>query len=565
MRHPCIEMLGRKSTNWRLRLLSRSEAYIALIAVFLCVFQLATAAAQNSNPPSAAAGIRDNILGLLSNEKGMPLPIKQRREALQAYYQDPKNEVLWLEGNRADAFISRLRNAERDGLDPNDYPSKQLASLIVAKSSTDVRNLAATELYFSAALIQYASALNVGRFLPNKVDPNFFLKGRSIDQLSVLVDVLKTGDVDRALDKWQPSNPRYLALRSALARYRKLAAAGGWGTIPLGPALRPGMSDSRVPAIRARLAVTDGANAKAPSSDQKVYDKALVEAVKRFQARNGGSVDGIIGSGTIVAMNVPVQDRINSIIMAMERLRWMPENLGRQYLIVNIAGFELRRINAGVVEEQMAVVVGKPYHRTPVFSDRIRYLEFNPYWNVPPGIFVNEELPKLRRNPAGLAARGFELVQGDRIIDPRSVDWSRYGSGRVPFSLRQKPGAKNALGRVKFMFPNPHNVYLHDTPSRSLFSRDMRAFSHGCIRLARPLELADQVLRVGGVPGWDKRRIDNVVASAKRTVVNLKDPLPVHITYMTAWVDNGVSNFRQDIYGHDTKLLAALGGKATAW
>ena len=309
MRRPCTEMLCRVSTGWRLHLLTRLGAYAALIAVFLCAFQLATAVAQNAKPPAAGAGIRDNILGLLSNEKGMPLPIKQRREALQAYYKNRKNQILWLEGNRAEAFISRLRNAERDGLDPSDYPSKQLASLIAAKSSADVRNLAATELYFSAAFIQYASALNVGRFLPNKVDPNFFLKGRSIDQLSVLVDVLKMGDVDRTLDKWQPSNPRYLALRSALARYRNLASAGGWGTIPLGPALRPGMSDSRVPAIRARLAVTDGANTKAPSSEQKVYDKALVEAVKRFQARNGGTVDGIIGSGTIVAMNVPVQDR----------------------------------------------------------------------------------------------------------------------------------------------------------------------------------------------------------------------------------------------------------------
>jgi murein L,D-transpeptidase YcbB/YkuD len=249
----------------------------------------------------------------------------------------------------------------------------------------------------------------------------------------------------------------------------------------------------------------------------------------------------------------------------MERLRWMPENLGQQHLIVNIAGFELRRMNAGRVEERMAVVVGKPYHRTPVFSNRIRYIEFNPYWNVPPGILRREELPRLRRNPASLARRGFELVQSNRVIDPRSIDWSRYGTGRFPFSLRQRPGPRNALGRVKFMFPNPHNVYLHDTPARSLFSRNVRAFSHGCIRLARPLELADQVLRVGGVPGWDRNRINRVVASAKRTVVNLHQPLPVHITYLTAWVDNDIPNFRRDIYGHDAKLLAALDGKSIAW
>ena len=186
----------------------------------------------------------------------------------------------------------------------------------------------------------------------------------------------------------------------------------------------------------------------------------------------------------------------------MERLRWMPEDLGQQYLIVNIAGFELRRINGGQVEEQMAVVVGKPYHRTPVFSDRIRFLEFNPYWNVPPDIAIKEELPTLRSNAAGLAAQGFEAVRGDQVVDLRSVDWSSVGAGRFPYQLRQRPGTNNALGRVKFMFPNPHN---------------------------------------------------------------LRDPLPVHITYLTAWVDNGAANFRQDIYGHDAKLLAALEGKSIAW
>jgi murein L,D-transpeptidase YcbB/YkuD len=213
----------------------------------------------------------------------------------------------------------------------------------------------------------------------------------------------------------------------------------------------------------------------------------------------------------------------------------------------------------------MAVVVGKPYHRTPVFSDHIRYVEFNPYWNVPPGIAIKEELPKLRSNPGAVAAQGFEAVQGDRVVALQSIDWSQYGSGSFPFQLRQRPGTNNALGRVKLMFPNPHNVYLHDSPARSLFSRTERAFSHGCIRLARPLELAEQVLRAGGVEGWTKDRIDSVIASAKTTVVNLRDPLPVHITYLTAWVDEGTTNFRGDVYGHDWKLLAALDGKATAW
>jgi murein L,D-transpeptidase YcbB/YkuD len=213
----------------------------------------------------------------------------------------------------------------------------------------------------------------------------------------------------------------------------------------------------------------------------------------------------------------------------------------------------------------MPVVVGKPYHRTPVFSDRIRYVEFNPYWSVPPSIAIKEELPKLRSDPEAVASQGFEAVQGDRVISLVTIDWSQYGPGHFPFQLRQKPGANNALGRVKLIFPNPHNVYLHDSPAHSLFSRTERAFSHGCIRVARPLELAQEVLSASGVAGWNSARVDDVIASAKTTVVNLREPMPVHITYLTAWVDGNVVNFRSDIYGHDKKLLAALAGKTIAW
>jgi murein L,D-transpeptidase YcbB/YkuD len=358
------------------------------------------------------------------------------------------------------------------------------------------------ELFFSAAFLEYASDIKVGRFLPRKVDPNFFIEARTIDQTAALKSLATTDSLDRFFSAWQPSNPRYAALRAALVNYLALADKGGWSSVPLGESLKPGTKDPRVPAIRTRLRLTDGVR---PSSvEPEIYDDALADAVKRFQARQGLESDGVIGASTIVAMNAPVQERIQSIIMAMERLRWMPEDLGQQYVIVNIAGFDLRRIKGGNVEEQMAVVVGKPYHRTPVFSDRIRYVEFNPYWTVPPAILVNEELPKLRKNPASLSAQGFEIVRGNQVVDPTSIDWSRYGSGNVPFQVRQRPGANNALGSVKLMFPNEHNVYLHDSPARSLFSRNVRAFSHGCIRLARPLDLAEQVLRAGGVSGWNR-------------------------------------------------------------
>src|SRR5215475_10793102 len=555
-----------KPPRYSSALLRRAIRRIFASAVCIALaLQFSDAQAQIVSSPRDLAVIRINLLDLLAREPNLPLPIRQRREALEAYYQTFGGELLWLASSRANAIISRLKDAEADGLDSNDYPSKQLATLAATGSSTDKRGLAIIELYFSSAFLEYASDLKVGRFLPSKVDPNFFIESRTIDQLSALKVLGQTESIDRFFDAWQPAGPRYAALRTVLAKYRALAAKGGWSPVPLGDAIRPGMTDSRVPAIRARLSLTDSASTQVAATEAQMYDNVLVEAVKRFQASQGLDVDGVIGSTTIEGMNVSVQERINSIILAMERLRWMPEDLGKQYLIVNIAGFELRRINAGEVEERMAVVVGKPYHRTPVFSDRIRFLEFNPYWNVPPDIAIKEELPTLRSNAAGRAAQGFEAVRGDQVIDVRSVDWASVGAGRFPYQLRQRPGTNNALGRVKFMFPNPHNVYLHDSPAHSLFGRNVRAFSHGCVRLSRPLELAEQVLRVGGVKGWTKDRINDVVASAKTTVVNLRDPLPVHITYLTAWVDEGAANFRQDIYGHDAKLLAALEGKSIAW
>jgi murein L,D-transpeptidase YcbB/YkuD len=322
------------------------------------------------------------------------------------------------------------------------------------------------------------------------------------------------------------------------------------------------MSDPRVQALRARLFVTDGA-AQRSSGDANLYDQGLQNAVQWFQKRHGLDDDGVIGKNTVAALNVPVEERINEIVVAMERWRWMPENLGRDHLIVNIAGFELRHVTDGQLVDDMAVVVGKPYSRTPVFSDRVRYLEFNPYWNVPPDIAIKEELPKLKTNPAARAAAGFEAVRGNQVYQLTDIDWSQYGPGNFPFQLRQRPGPANALGRVKFMFPNQFNVYLHDTPSRGAFEADSRAFSHGCVRLSRPLDLATEVL--AGTAGWDRRRIDSVVAAGDRTTVNLAQPLPIHITYLTAWVDNGTPNFRSDIYEQDAKLLNALDGRALAW
>src|SRR5215510_15997513 len=385
MRRRCSDGLrknfGAKPPRFSVARLRNAMRRILALVVPLCIslaLQVSDAPAQIVKSPRELAVIRIILLDLLANEPSLPLPIRQRRDALQSYYQTFGGDLIWLGSSRADELISRLRNADADGLDPNDYPSKQLKTLTATGSSTDKRGLAIIELYFSAAFLEYASDLKVGRFLPSKIDPNFFIESRTIDQPSALKDLAQTDSIDRFFDAWQPPSQRYAALRSVLAKYRALDAKGGWRTVPLGEYIRPGMTDPRIPDIRARLSITDGASNEVGATETQLYGNALVEAVKRFQVRQGLDADGVIGSTTIVAMNVPIQERINGIILAMERLRWMPENLGQQYLIVNIAGFELRRVNAGKVEERMAVVVGKPSNRTPGFSDRIRFLEFNP-------------------------------------------------------------------------------------------------------------------------------------------------------------------------------------------
>ncbi len=539
---------------------------LAVAAALLAAPLVAAPAAAAVRVPELAvaerAAVTINVTDLLANEPNLPLPVRQRGDALVTYYQENGGPLLWVGHQRMADLVDRLRNAAVDGLDPGSYPSDQLDKLIDASGHTDARSRAIIELYFSAAFLEYASDIRVGRLLPHKVDPNFFLKNRAIDPLDALDRLGKAQSLDAFFDAWQPQTPDYAALKQILSEYRAIAATGGWPSVPLGDSLKPGMSDQRVPLLRARLFLTDGAP-KQSSGPPEVYDEGLVNAVKWFQKRHGLLDDGIVGRNTVAALNVPAEDRVAEIVVAMERWRWMPEDLGRDHLIVNIAGFELKHVDQGKVVDQMAVVVGKPYSRTPVFSDRVRYLEFNPYWNVPSDIAIREELPKLKSNPASLAAAGFEAVRDNKVYQLTDIDWSQYGPGNFPFLLRQRPGPTNALGRVKFMFPNQFNVYLHDTPSRGAFAQTSRAFSHGCVRLSRPLDLATEVL--SGTSGWGRSRINSVVDGGDRTIVNLPQPLPIHITYLTAWVDNGTPNFRNDIYEQDAKLINALDGRALAW
>lgn len=457
---------------------------------------------------------------------------------------------------RIDELLQILGRAASEGLEPADYASAEIRARI---GQDTPQALAELELLASRELLRYASDLRTGRLATRNVDPEIFIQPGKIDHERILEEALRSQNLTRFLGDLTPSNPFYRRLRRTLKEYRAIAAAGGWPALPEGPSLKPGMDDPRVSALRRRLELSGDLS---PGSDQgDHYGAALEIAVREVQRRHGLDVDGVVGAKTLAALNVPVARRIEQTVINMERWRWMPDDLGDRYILVNLAGFEAEVVEDGRVVLDMKVVVGRDYRRTPIFSGRMTYMDFNPFWTVPPKIARQDILPKLKKDAGYLADQGIEVFSGwdseARKLDPAEIDWLSVESKAFRYKLRQLPGPKNALGRVKFMFPNEFNVYLHDTPSRELFARTVRTFSSGCIRVEKPMELAQYLLR--DAAGWSPARIDEVVASGKTTTVTLPVPMPVHLTYSTVWAgEGGTVHFRADVYGRDALLRRAL-------
>jgi L,D-transpeptidase YcbB len=339
-----------------------------------------------------------------------------------------------------------------------------------------------------------------------------------------------------------------------LRQYRQIEADGGWPQIPEGPKLEVGMESDRVVALRRRLLVTDDL-AEGTAADSTAFDGALAEEVKGFQERHGLDADGVIGGKTLAALNVPVEARIGQIRVNLERARWVLHNLEPDYIIVNIAGFRVYVMENGEQVWTSRAVVGKPFRKTPVFKATMDHLVFNPTWTVPPTILRNDVLPKVRKDPSYLSQNNFSVIDGSgKRVDPSSVNWS---AKNPPYRIVQGPGSKNALGEVKFMFPNKHAVYLHDTPSKSLFDKSERTFSSGCIRVQKPFELAELLLR--GDSSWTAERMEKVRASGKTETVKLATPLPVLLLYWTVQPEaDGTVRFMNDVYERDARILKEL-------
>jgi murein L,D-transpeptidase YcbB/YkuD len=359
----------------------------------------------------------------------------------------------------------------------------------------------------------------------------------SSDPVSAVQAVIDSGGVRKFVDSLKPQHPFYGKLKSALRDYRAIAAQGGWPAIPLGPTLKPGMSDTRIPVLRKRLAVTGDLEVTLANNESSTFDAPVETAVRAFQQRHGWKPDGAVGKATLAALSVPVEARIDQIRATLERCRWVMHDLPPEFVLVNVAGFQVFWIQNGENTWESAAVVGKPYTRTPTFRADMKYIVLNPTWTVPASIVRNELLPAMRRDPGYLARKRIRRINGQYV---------------------QSPGDHNALGRIKLLFPNPYAVYLHDTPSKSFFQETSRSFSHGCVRVQKPFELAALII---DDPAVTEHTLRQEVAKGKSRTITLKRSLPVLILYWTASVArDGTLRFLPDVYHRDPAIVRGLNG-----
>jgi murein L,D-transpeptidase YcbB/YkuD len=451
--------------------------------------------------------------------------------------------------------------ASAEGLEPSDY---DLTSLQGLATSDDPADRATAELTAAALALHYARDLAGGRLEPRVVSSIAAVKPPGIDVARLFEALAASDDVPGAIESQLPARPRIAALREALARLRfDETHLPPWSNVAPGATLHSGDQEPRVRALQSALidrgdfvagdpAVANSETEHSASSLR--YDPLLVDATRRFQARHGLAPDGVVGAETLAALEVSRARRIEQLVMNLERERWFDAEPGL-HIDVNVPAFELEAFEGSELRLRTRVIVGTRKNPTPILADRIRWIELNPRWNVPRSIALAEYANDLRTNPARLAARGYELVppDGGDAIDPTQVDWAALG-GRFPFRLRQRTGSNNALGRLKFVFPNPLSVYLHDTPSRGLFARSTRAFSHGCVRVENPVALAALLLDHDGE--WSEARLDTEIDGGRRQRLTLPNPVSIRLVYRTAFVDAaGTLQLRADLYGRDARQL----------
>ncbi len=477
-------------------------------------------------------------------------------------YRKNRFQPLWTDRRNLTQLLTAIAGSAEEGLIPDDYHLQAISRYGHELETAPSRaKLLEYDLLLSDALMLLAQHKRHGKVNPREVEERLNLDSPAPrpSLMDTFLTALRTATVRKALDELEPAHPAYASLKRALSRYRKIAGSGGWQPVPPGPSLKPGMRHERVQALRARLAVTGDLTWE--SAHPLFYDEVLAGAVRAFQTRHHLEADGIAGKATLAAMNIPVADRISQIRVNLERARWVMHDMPAANIVIDIAGFNLQYYHQGRLVWKTRVMVGEPFNQTPVFRSAITYLVLNPTWTIPPDILKNETVPRILTEKDYLAKQRLRvLTASGEEVDPTTVPWGQYLGKRPPYTLRQDAGPDNALGLIKFIFPNPYHVYLHDTPSKSLFDKARRAFSHGCIRVQHPLDLGKMLIANDPGNPTTAARFDQVLASGKTSTIFLKEPLPIFLMYLTANAENGQVQFMPDLYQRDRGILDALNG-----
>jgi murein L,D-transpeptidase YcbB/YkuD len=553
----------------QMHLFNKGVILLSLVLVFLCTQSVSS----------------ERSTSLLSRDSGISLSIKKRitegkapskivtegeqiysAVLVESFYKGRDYQPAWSQDGhliQAEVLIKAVEEAYGDGLMPDYYHLALIRSLVdrVQKESyPDPTRLADLDILLTDAFLTLGCHLSAGCVNPVTLESEWFTKHRNIDVSSVLEQALTKKQIREALTGLRPGQGAYGRLKQALARYRELSVKGEWPLVSNGPRLKKDSLSSRVMELRKRLAASGDLEADQGEGGE-LFDENLERSVIMVQRRHGLKPDGVVGAATLDAINVPLKQRIRQMELNMERLRWILGGLEEPFIVVNIANFQLDVIENGRSVLSMKAVVGKPYQRTPVFTAKMTHLVINPSWNIPDSIARKGILKKIKSDPRYLAEQHIKVLTGwgsrEGEIDPGTIDWSKITAGTLPYRFRQEPGPLNPLGQLKFMFPNTFDVYLHDTSAKRLFSESIRTFSHGCIRIEKPIELGEYVLRDD--PRWTQEKLLAAIQTGTEQTVLIPRPLNVHFLYLTAWIDEeGNLQFRNDIYERDRRLDEAL-------
>lgn len=564
----------KSSLNKKYNKIPKNLIFLFCLFLFVSFNQLSAVTIKNFSPDfqEIQNQLRTRI-ELISMDQGLKIKdnLIYSTVILPKFYENRGYNPAWIEMNginsEVDSLIAVIRYCDLEGLNPKDYHLdilNECYSFIISKDPKKGKVtsslLADFDILLTDAFLIVGSHFLGGRIDPETIDPEWSVFRRDADLNLVLKKALENNSVKNSLKELLPQHQQYTGLRRMLINFKNISKQNNLVPLSFPECPKPGEVSHEIASLKVRLNIL-GDLSDLNSDTSNLFDANLTQALKSYQKRNGLPETGLADKQTLDNLNIPIKERINQIKINMERWRWLPENLGTKYVLVNIANFELDVIKDNNIVLNKRVVVGKSYRKTPVFSDKITYIVLNPYWNVPQSLAVQDILPKIKLDKSYLAKQNMRIYigwgSGAKEVSADSINWKAINEKNFNFNIRQDSGPNNALGKCIFRFPNKYNVYIHDSPAQELYQENVRTFSSGCIRLQKPLELVYYLLKDD--TSWDVKKNQSILNEKKDFTISLKNPTPIHIVYLTAWIDEqGNIQFRPDVYDRDKAVSEAL-------